>query len=754
MSEMLHFKISTGLKSVIGRELINDKYIALFELVKNSYDAESRIVSISFDDIYGDNSRITITDNGNGMSKKDIIDKWLFVAYSEKKNASYRDGIKKHRSFAGAKGVGRFSCDRLGSAVDIFSKTKSSDLVNHISVNWDDFENEDSREFQNINIQYDNTCEIDLGEQGTAIVVSNLRERWDRQSLLQLKKSLAQLVNPEASAVNDPFSISIKVAEEEEKDQKVIELQSQEVDDEAKYAYEKDIVNGIVNNNVFKVLNQKTTRISVTISEDGKTITTDLNDRGVPLFSLVEKNPFRLKNVKCVIFSLNRSAKINFTKIMGVESVNYGSVFIYKNGFRVFPYGEPNMDFFNIDQRKAQGYNRYLGTREIIGRIDIFGENGGFVETSSRNNGFISSDSTSELENFFYEYVLKPLEKYVVNIIHWGDGNVSNDELVDTIEEFDSFDMFLKKLKPKYKKESVISVSKNEQIFEIISSRTEERSKSVKELKKMAEQIDAPEIISKVEELEKETEKLVKENKTNREALQKAEDEKDAVEQKLQLAEKQVGVLQSQIELSAEDAIDTMHIMKTYADTIDSEVEELLEAFRSGDSLQDCREVLFEIRQNCAKILNAYNLSINTEYRAENEQIKRDIFSFTKVYVSKQWSKRFNVSVEGTSIIADFNPVEFSIIIDNIVDNSKKHNAQNLTITFFQNEHGFVITWRDDGYGIDESVETNRVFEKGYTSTNGTGIGLSTVKDYVEEMGGKCYVNEQYKDGFEIRMEF
>lgn len=98
--------------------------------------------------------------------------------------------------------------------------------------------------------------------------------------------------------------------------------------------------------------------------------------------------------------------------MMGIESVNYGSVFIYKNGFRVYPYGEPEKDFMNIDRRKAQGYNRYLGTREICGRIDIFGDNRGFVETSYE---------TGELEDFFYEYLLKPLEKYVVNIIHWGE---------------------------------------------------------------------------------------------------------------------------------------------------------------------------------------------------------------------------------------------------------------------------------------------------------------------------------------------
>lgn len=110
--EKLSFKISSGLKNIIGRELITDKIIAIFELVKNSYDAGAKRVDISFNDIYSDNASIMISDDGIGMSKNDIVNKWLFVAYSEKKsvrNNSYIDSINEKRTYAGAKGIGRFS---------------------------------------------------------------------------------------------------------------------------------------------------------------------------------------------------------------------------------------------------------------------------------------------------------------------------------------------------------------------------------------------------------------------------------------------------------------------------------------------------------------------------------------------------------------------------------------------------------------------------------------------------------------------
>jgi DNA mismatch repair ATPase MutL len=80
VEEILHFRVSSGLKNIIGRELINDKYIAIFELVKNSYDAGAKNVTILFKELGTPAATITIKDDGNGMSKEDIINKWLFVA--------------------------------------------------------------------------------------------------------------------------------------------------------------------------------------------------------------------------------------------------------------------------------------------------------------------------------------------------------------------------------------------------------------------------------------------------------------------------------------------------------------------------------------------------------------------------------------------------------------------------------------------------------------------------------------------------
>ena len=160
MSNSENFKISAALKNLIGKELITDEFVAIFELVKNSFDANATKVEVIFENNYEqEKARIIIKDNGVGMNYDDLKDKWLFVAYSAKKpgneSEDYRDKIKSQRVFAGAKGVGRFSCDRLGIFLNLITiKNESTPKTENLIVNWEDFENTDEVEFVNINVTH------------------------------------------------------------------------------------------------------------------------------------------------------------------------------------------------------------------------------------------------------------------------------------------------------------------------------------------------------------------------------------------------------------------------------------------------------------------------------------------------------------------------------------------------------------------------------------------------------------------------
>ena len=535
----LSFRVSAGLKNLIGRDLISDKYIAIFELVKNSYDAGAFKVDISFVKTSEGHDQIIISDNGCGMTYNDIIEKWLFVAYSEKKlqireKSSYRDEIK--REVAGAKGVGRFSCDRLGESLVLITKTESEISANKVEVNWNKFELDDTQEFMNIPIWYSTTDALPSGfSKGTTLIVDSLRESWSREEILKLKRSLMKLISPDANKGELPFDIELIVPAERENDNKTL--------GKTGINPNRDIVNGIIHNDILEKLNIKTTSIEVSVSEDGQLITSKLTDRGEYIFSVVEKNRkyYGLQDISIVVFYLNQSAKVNFTRQMGgVQPKNYGSVFIYKNGFRINPYGEPGQDFFGIDQRKAQGWKRFLGTREIMGRISIKGNNDQFVETTSRAHGFIQTPAVDLLADLFLEKVLKVLEKYVVNLINWGEPLKSDPER--TISPNEISDQIISQFITNADSKDIVSLDYN---LDILSKDNMQNSQdnittSLKKLESVAERTQDAGLINLAQILKKKTESIVshniqleEENAKSSKELVKAQEEKHARERQI-----------------------------------------------------------------------------------------------------------------------------------------------------------------------------------------------------------------------------
>lgn len=174
------FRISSGLKTILGKELITDDFIAVFELVKNSFDAQAKRVDITFDALGTDHEKIVIQDNGEGMDDDDISGKWMFVAYSARKEQQdYRDKINSNRILAGAKGIGRFSCDRLGEQLKLYTRKRAEKGGWHVlEVDWRDFELNAGTEFQSIPARYTTVNTIPYAtSHGTVLEITVLRSR-------------------------------------------------------------------------------------------------------------------------------------------------------------------------------------------------------------------------------------------------------------------------------------------------------------------------------------------------------------------------------------------------------------------------------------------------------------------------------------------------------------------------------------------------------------------------------------------------
>jgi len=146
-----HFDIHASLVFQLGESLIRDSVQALVELVKNAYDADADYAKVTIEtskknDIANSrypNARgyILVEDNGSGMSMDDIEKGWLTISNSiKRKMKEEKRKTEKGRAPLGDKGLGRFSAQRLGYNLEIFTKPENEEYEHHVAFSWKEFE--------------------------------------------------------------------------------------------------------------------------------------------------------------------------------------------------------------------------------------------------------------------------------------------------------------------------------------------------------------------------------------------------------------------------------------------------------------------------------------------------------------------------------------------------------------------------------------------------------------------------------------
>ena len=754
--EQMQFKISSFLKDLIGRELITDEFVAVFELVKNSFDAHAKKVKVIFEHQYDpQTARIIIWDNGRGMDKSDLQNKWLFVAHSDKRDGSedkdYRDKIQHKRTFAGAKGVGRFSCDRLGRYLNLITKKDTpAALIENLKIDWTSFEEDSNREFVDIKVERNVLSDTDYTSfsNGTILEISGLRDIWDRDRIKKLKVSLEKLINPIQGNDVDDFAIEIIAKEELLQDKK-------EKDD-------RDKVNGVVKNIVFERLGLKTTQIKVSITNHGGTITTTLTDRGTEIYTLKERNSYdKLYDIDIVLFVLNRAGKINFKKIMGVDSVKYGSVFIYKNGFRIYPFGEEGDDTLQIDRRKQQGFYRYLGTRDILGRIEINGERSDLRETTSRDGGFIKNESWDQLVEFFYDKALRRLESYTIGIIKWGDEKFDKEtgEIIQPeLKPEDVKDKILEIIANLTKAKDVIEVQYNQDFLQIFESKQEKSAtRLVKNLTRMAEETNNPQFVKQAKAVEKQVSEMRQSiGELERENASKTEENKNIKKAVSQLQTEKMFLL-SDVTDDKKGFKSLQHHITHTSDMISEHISKAVELLDCGE-YKGVKEELQHIEIENQKILTLSNFVSKAKFDTKTKRINDDIVGFIceyidNIYLITHKKIKINTNRPPFKYALRFVPIEIIIIVDNLLNNSEKAGAQNVLFEWSQPNENLLFHYIDDGHGIEPSILPH-IFDYRFSTTDGGGLGLYYTKEIINKMGGRIEVDNNKHKGVEFIITF
>lgn len=855
MGKSLEFKVSSGLKDIIGKDLITDDFVAVFELVKNSYDAGAKKVIITFD-----SKSAIIADNGKGMSFDDIQNKWLFVAYSAKKDGtedisndikdSYRDRLKTKRYYAGAKGIGRFSSDRLGKKLILTTKTKNSPNCEQIHVDWNKFEKDQQEEFVNIDVDYSQIFPTsiqfpDNSTHGTILEITPLNSSWDREKLKGLKHSLEKLINPFSGT--DDFSIEIICKKEIEEDK------AKDKFGNLKYI-ERDRINGVIQNSILDILNLKTTQIDVSITK--KEVITTIIDRGDDIYKIREnnKNFPLLEDMKISLYYLNRTAKTNFTRRMGIEPVNYGSIFLFKNGFRVYPFGNKGDDSWGLDYRAQQGHSRFLGTRDLFGKVEINTDNNKeFKEVSSRDGGLVETKGSLQLLKSF-EKAHRRLERYVSGVL-WGgrfksDKYFDNDDiaqqhrdyLLENDKETEDISIvrksigskidFVQIVKSLVKDKDVEVLYYNKDLADIMSSRLNElKPKFLQDLEEIAEKTNDGDLKSKVLDAEKkiyelqkakeEAEKRLEEQTRKREEAEKkakeaeiaraAEEERRKKEETLkkeaelkakeaELKSKEAELKKKEAEQKAKEeaerrakaeadkkqaeqerdiekdknrylsatqhtsieALDVIHVIHILSNELKSgygNIAALAKKLPEGSGiLEELEYFQFQIE----RINKLTSLLTKADLQILKESTKVDIPKYIKEYLSE-----YKVSISDIQFNKDFSSsflrkislLDLSVIMDNLISNSKKAGANKIYVDFKNEGKNLYIDFSDNGKGVDESLMENQsLFERGITNRRGgAGIGLSTIKETMRKMFGDILFignNKHFDRGATFRLIF
>ena len=756
----LHFKVSSGLKRVIGRDLITDEFVAIFELVKNSFDANATRVDLLFE---GD--RLLIMDNGKGMSYRDLTEKWLFVAYSAKREGiediDYRDRIGADKAYAGSKGVGRFSCDTLGEKL-LMQTRKADSRVEVINVQWDLFERDATDQFGSVPIIHSTASDFVLPvgyksfTTGTILEIGALREGWDREKLLRLRAALAKLINPFGGTA-DGFEVRLNAPSELAQD---IEEQNKRKDE---IPIEVRTVNGPVKNFIFDTLKGKTTHLEVSVSLDGMYLYSTLTDRGALIYKIRERNTkfLRLKDAgfSCNLFYLNRSAKMTFKRQMGVNSVQFGSIFLFKNGFRIFPIGEEGVDTFGIDRRKAQGYNRFLGTRDVIGRIDVVGSDEKFRESTSRDQGLIETPAYIELEECFDEKCFRRLERYVVGV-NWRDALDLDADDSSRLRGDSASARITAIVSQLAGSEGVELLDYNRELVRILNERSESFNDVLGSLRVLAERSADQKLLNEISAASKRFSDLQRaevaareaadrERQVSREALRTASEavlRADTAKKAFEEERKRSLFLTSLTSLDRETVEILHHQIIIHSAAINEIINGQFDQLRDG--VMPTRDDLFSTLENLSfqnkKVLSTARFATKANFRLDSESIDEDLSAYFVDYVNQvaplfsESGIKIGISSSAKSFVRRFKPIEVSILVDNLVSNAGKADATEIQFTLDQpgaNELRVLV--QDDGRGLSADIaDMSRIFEKGFTTSTGSGLGLYHVSQILDDMGG------------------
>nr|WP_320050204.1 ATP-binding protein [uncultured Desulfuromonas sp.] len=349
-NEKLFFTVDSALLSELGEKLVESVHIALLELVKNSYDADATKATVEISSYSETEYKIVVKDNGVGMSLEDVKKYWMRIATNNKAENRVSDVYGRKKS--GSKGIGRFSCRRLGPELylDTTAQLKNGKYeTTSFYVNWAAYK--PGTDVSEIECDGE-TTRTSAGKTGTSLEIIGSKKGWDRGGWGVLKRRLMLLViNRGNRAINgkkdDPgFDISLIAPDFEESS---------------------------ITNPREDLMNAGWGRLTLKVKEDGEACwSLDAKTIGQKKIIQPERYPELAGTTADIAFLPDVKNQFRNPDLILKTSLqealnNWGSIYVRAEGIRVYPYGERGDDWLEIDRDRGlrQSSSRYLSIKSL-----------------------------------------------------------------------------------------------------------------------------------------------------------------------------------------------------------------------------------------------------------------------------------------------------------------------------------------------------------------------------------------------------
>ena len=377
------------LVSLIGEELISDEPVALVELVKNAYDADATLVTIKFEGDPNAFERIIVTDDGHGMTLDTVLNAWFEPGTAAKRKSGVSPG---GRPYQGAKGIGRFASARLAHRLYLESTCSATTESAFVILDWGRFDEESY--LDEIVIDYE--LRRSNHRHGTQLTLEGLRKAWQNDDFEELHQRLSRLISPFKEIAD--FAIQLEVPASPHLSGRVeppdVILQpryaiSGALDPEGSFTGQLSIDGEVQERFDALKLGGKGTKPSECGPFNVEIRAWDRDHDG--LSALAERTSQSVSQLRATL-----------SKFSGVS--------IYRNGFRVHPYGERGNDWLNLDNRSRQNPTQCLANNQIVAAIQLSRDTNAKLRDRSNREGLVINDAYQQLQVWFIE-ILSRLEE-------------------------------------------------------------------------------------------------------------------------------------------------------------------------------------------------------------------------------------------------------------------------------------------------------------------------------------------------------